>query len=267
MQVTDSEFAIATKAHIDILDKSSINDAKAIYEISDEMAETLEEISDAAISNVENNIETRLVDGVDLYLSDTWVSGYQNREYRTEYLSFRNSAPYTTIKKGFNTSVLEAAATLVIGFKFSGFATALTAYQILRDAFYDPTVVGSSTKSLQFAGDWGIVMVYTYIKAINYAEGAVGDALLRSIESRVHVTNCKFNVYTPGGNPANNETQNTSVGPFDSPRYNSTQNRQIVCYNRRLETMPLDESPDTLDVTVSGYTATINVTKGMMSAS
>ena len=266
VQVTDSQLVAATKVHVDLTDQSGVTAVIDQHNINEEMAETLVELSDTAIKNQEQNLETALNEGVDLYLSDSWVTGYGGREYRSEYFSFRNSTPWTTIKSGFNTSVLESAASIAVGFIYSPASVAMTVYSILRDAFYDPTITGDSNKQLQFAGDWGIVLVYTYIKAINGAEGGVGDALLRSIESQTYFNHAQFNVYTPRGNPANVETSEESVGPFASPDYNSTSGRQEICYDHVYETRVIDNSPDIITVSVGGYSARIDATDGMGAA-
>lgn len=266
VQVTDCRLTAASKVHVDLTDESSVTAAINQHDLNDEMADTLLELSDIAIQNQEQNLETALNEGVDLYLSDSWVTGYGGREYRSEYFSFRNSTPWTTIKSGFNTSVLESAASLVVGFVYSPASVGMTVYTILRDAFYDPTITGDSNKQLQFAGDWGIVLVYTYIKAINYAEGMVGDALLRSIESQTYFNHAQFNVYTPRGNPANVETPEESVGPFASPDYNNTAGRQEICYDHVIETIVIDNSPDIITVSVGGYSARIDATDGMGAA-
>ncbi len=266
VQVTDCRLTAASKVHVDLTDKSNVTATINQHDINDEMADTLIKLSDIAIQHQEQNLETALNEGVDLYLSDSWVTGYGGREYRSEYFGFRNSTPWTTIKSGFNTSVLESVASLIVGFVSSSASTPLTIYTILRDAFYDPTITGGSNKQLQFAGDWGIVLVYTYIKAINYAEGNVGDALLRSIESQTYVNHAQFNVYTPKGNPANVETAKKSVGPITSPDYNSTSGRQKICYDLVSETTVKDNSPTIITVTVDDYSARINATAGMSAA-
>lgn len=263
VQVTDCKLTAASKVHVDLTDKSDVTAVISQHDINDEMANTLVELSDIAIQYQEQNLETALNEGVDLYLSSSWVTGYGGREYRSEYFSFRNSTPWVTIKSGFNPKVLESVASLVVGFVNSSAGASITVYTILRDAFNDSIIPGDTNQQLQFAGDWGIVLVYTYIKAINYAEGNVGDALLRSIESQTHFNHAQFNVYTPKGNPANVPSSQKSVGPFTSPNYNNTAGRQKICYNHVSETTVIDNSPDIITVNVDKYSAKINATAGM----
>lgn len=82
----------------------------------------------------------------------------------------------------------------------------------------------------------------------------------------VEFNHVKFNVYTPGGNPANVETDSRSVGPLYSPNYNNITGRQQICYNHRYDTTVVDETPETLVISVGGFTARVNITSGMRAA-
>lgn len=250
VQCDEEIFSLAAHASINLLSSNYIQEIEKHQAISSDVQEKLIKMAEAA-ENLDFSHCT-----VEVYSGYNWVSGYQGREYLTEYATMRAGTEYKTIKRGFNPAVLLDGFFMAIGFtKYGKVSTVYTVFDIINNAFYNPTVTASSGNKLQFKGSWQIDFLYTSIKATSLSEGEIGAALMRSVEGKADVYDYEFNLFDGVDNWNTKDEDEPEVIEYSDYYRTSRDNitaRQKICYDRKNMALEYDNSPHELTVGTDG---------------